>query len=146
MKAILGYLQGVISRMRKRGVVIRSREERLQEILEYVRREYPEAQREDLVDDINGLALPIQQEEWCKGCHPSRCPTGGRLWFIERREGVRGIVYYPWFQTCGKWRAWRMPCEAPRVRDQDSMRGFRGGALHGEERVDQEGETAPEAV
>jgi len=130
MRDALGSIQGVISRMRKRGVVFRSREERLQEILEYVRREYPEARMEDLVDDINGLSLPILQEEWCRNCKPSRCPTGGKLWFIERYEGESGLRYFPWFQMCGKWKAWKFNQASERDgKKPEPVRGFLGGGF-----------------
>lgn len=140
LKSCMSSINRAVESLRSRGIIIRSREERVKEVLEFVRREYPGAMVEDLPGDLNEYALIVNQQEWCQNCNPGRCPTSGRLWFVDAVVTGYGseerVVYVPRFQTCGLHRKFledRAAKFAPKARDVSSsgFTGFRGFAPRG---------------
>jgi hypothetical protein len=107
-------IQDVLARLKASGIILRTREQRLADVMKMIRREFPSAREYDLEGDLSEFALAERRDEACRfykqnGRCPGACGVEGKLWYVDQRDTRTGPRYYVTFRTCGLW--WRWKCE-----------------------------------
>jgi|GEM_PF-2648819 len=136
-------LRGILLRRRDEGVRFRSPDQRLKEILEFVRKEFPEAQPDQLFGDVlefvkaersDGECAYYREQNRC----PKECGNCGRLWVVRRVDTRTGPGYIVTWQMCGRYRGWmaKRGAEAkPKEQEPESSFAARKGGV-GDDRKD----------
>lgn len=136
-------LRGILLRRRDEGVRFRSPDQRLKEILEFVRKEFPDAQPDQLFGDVLGFVKAEHGDEECayyreQNRCPWECGNCGRLWVVRRVDTRTGPGYIVTWQMCGRYRGWmaKKAAEAkPKEQEPESSFAARKGGV-GDDRND----------
>jgi hypothetical protein len=110
-------------RQMKDGARFRSKEKRLEAIIDMVRDEWADAEQDQLMgDEMEFLKVERRGDECNYYKENSRCPWDcgncGRLWYVDREDGRDGTRYVVKWQMCGLYTQW-MAKKAAQKKEQE---------------------------
>ena len=121
-EALEEVLSGLRGRLRDAGIPMRSREERLEALMDMVHQDFPEARLQDLRGDPMDFYKAARSEEECayyrenRRC-PQHCGNNGRIWFVNKVDTLDGPEYRVDWHMCGLYHEWAEAAKA----DQDRI-------------------------
>ena len=119
----LELMRDACIRQMKDGARFRSKEKRLEAIIDMVRDEWADAEQDQLMgDEMEFLKVERRGDECNYYKENSRCPWDcgncGRLWYVDREDGRDGTRYVVKWQMCGLYTQW-MAKKAAQKKEQE---------------------------
>lgn len=119
----LELMRDACIRQMKDGARFRSKEKRLEAIIDMVRDEWPDAEQDQLMgDEMEFLKVERRGDECNYYKENSKCPWDcgncGRLWYVDREDGRDGTRYVVKWQMCGLYKQW-MAKKAAQKKEQE---------------------------